>query len=69
MEKSDPDLSQLYFIRGIMKRRFGYCNEIEAIILLKKARKEGYEIDDLKQMVLDSRNCLPGAIQWMNYSR
>jgi len=37
LEKTQPDFSRLYYIRGILKNRLSYLNEGQAIALLKEA--------------------------------
>lgn len=50
-----PYLSDLYYIKGIIKRRM-YCNDWQAIELLEKAYKSGVDIDDLKEIAVTSQN-------------
>jgi ribosomal protein L17 len=50
-----PYLNDLYYIRGIIRNRM-YCNEWVCIDLLERAYKDGYEIDDLKDMACKARN-------------
>jgi hypothetical protein len=51
-----PYMRELYYIRGIMKKRFNYVNDWEAISILEKAYKSGIEIDDLKEIVINAGN-------------
>ncbi len=51
-----PYLRDLYYIRGIVHNRMGYCNEWMALSLLEKAYKKGAEIDDLKTLALEAKN-------------
>lgn len=55
-QKEDPDKAQLYYIRGIIKNRFGYINDKSAIILLSNAYIKGHSINELKQIALSERN-------------
>ena len=48
--------SQLFYLRGIMRNRFAYCDEQKAIIILKDLYKRGIQIDELKQMIICSNN-------------
>lgn len=52
-----PDyMKELYYIRGIMKNRFGYVNEWQAIEMLKAAYEHGDSTEEIKAMVLECRN-------------
>ncbi len=46
----------LYYIRGILKNRFTYCNERTAIAVLKEADALGIDEQDLKDIAIESRN-------------
>jgi len=51
LEKENPDLSRLYYIRGIMRKRFNYVNDYVAIELLTKAHDLGATVESLEQHV------------------
>lgn len=51
-----PYMGDLYYIRGICRKRFNYCNEWKAIELLESAYLGGHEIDELKAIAIESRN-------------
>lgn len=66
--KTNPKANKdkdLYYIRGIMKKRFSYLDEGLAIISLRKARDAGAENDELKEIALISNNWT----QWKNNMR
>lgn len=54
--KEDPDLREMYYIRGIMRKRYFFVNEWMAMELMKEARAVGISITDLRAIVFDSRN-------------
>jgi hypothetical protein len=54
--KDKPYLRDLYYIRGILKRRGLYVNQWESIQLLTKAYLNGYDVEDLKQLAIEARN-------------
>lgn len=54
-QKENPDLAELYYIRGIVKNRFNYFDGKLAIILLRKAH-DFYEVEYLKEIALTSKN-------------
>ena len=56
LEKENPDISRLYYIRGIMRKRFNYVNEYVAIKLLTKAHDLGATVESLEQHVKSSKN-------------
>ncbi len=47
LRNQPDDIRQLYYIRGIMRRRFNYCPEWKAIKLLKAAYEAGASPDEL----------------------
>ena len=48
-QKGD-DSGQLYYIRGIIRRRYAYCDDNQAIQLLRAALHDGYQISELKEV-------------------
>ncbi len=52
----DDDVRQLFYVRGIMRRRFSYCPEWKAIKLLKEAYAAGADVDDLKGLAKECAN-------------
>ncbi len=46
----------LYYIRGILKNRFTYCNDRTAIEVLREADALGIDEQDLKDIAIESRN-------------
>jgi len=53
---SPVDDKHLYYIRGICRNRFHYCNESMCISLLRKAHAAGADQDDLTEIAKDCRN-------------
>ena len=55
--EKEPDLKQLYYIRGILRNRIpGYFNESMALQYLKNARSWEVEIEDLNAMARGVKN-------------
>lgn len=52
----NEEMRHLYYIRGIMKNRFNYLDENMAIVALKKAKENGANFDDLKELALVASN-------------
>lgn len=48
----NPDLKELFYIRGILKNRVRYFDSSLAITLLKMAHEKGISIDKLKRIAL-----------------
>jgi len=48
--KDDPDLKDLYYIRGIVRNRCSYFKNQLALDWLKAARSWGVEIDELREI-------------------
>lgn len=56
LEKDNPDLSRLYYIRGILRNRLSYCNENIAIQLLKEALELNANLDSLEEHAKSARS-------------
>lgn len=56
LEKENPNLSRLYYIRGILRKRLSYCNENMAIQLLKEALELNASLDSLEEHAKSVRN-------------
>lgn len=55
-QEEAPYLKDLYYIRGIMRNRFNYINEAQAINYLIKAYENGASIESLKNVVIDCKH-------------
>lgn len=51
-----PYLRELYYIRGIIRHRFSYCVDYEALALLERAYLLGHDTDELKAIALEYHN-------------
>jgi len=54
--KDKPYLSDLYYIRGILRNRLSYINEWKSIQLMESAYQAGCSIDEIKQCALAVRS-------------
>lgn len=54
--QKEPHLKELYYIRGIMRNRYGYVNEGLALQYLKQAYEEGASTESLKEFVLSCKS-------------
>ena len=52
----DPEIKELYYIRGILRNRLYYCNNNLAILWLKAARSWGATIYELRDIALTTKN-------------
>lgn len=52
----NPDLRDLYYIRGILRKRLHYCNEHQAMEWLRAARSWDIALEDLKALARSVRN-------------
>lgn len=50
----NPDMKELYYIRGILRNRLNYVNERDCLAVLKQASGSGMPLDELKRI---SRQC------------
>ena len=48
--KDNPELQQLYFIKGILKKKTKYKNDWQILDYLKYLIEEGYNIEDIKDI-------------------
>jgi 5-methylcytosine-specific restriction endonuclease McrA len=55
-DQENPDIGKLYYLRGIIRHRFNYWDDVRAILWLKKAYAQGATIDELKDMILSCSN-------------
>lgn len=56
----NEEMKELYYVRGIMNNRFSYLDKNLAIVILKRAKESGANIDLLKQIAL-------AATSWTNW--
>lgn len=54
--ETGEDINHLFYIRGILRNRFSYCNDRTALELLKAADAMGLDEQDLKDIAVESRN-------------
>lgn len=52
----NEEMKKLYYIRGVMRNRFSYVDDNLAIVILKKAYEKNSDSEELKSIVLESRN-------------
>jgi hypothetical protein len=55
-EKDKPYLRDLFYIRGILRKRLAYCDERKALQLLESAHLAGATIPNLKSFACEVRN-------------
>lgn len=54
--KENPELAELYYIRGILRKRLAYCDDKMSLALLKCAYEYGKSINQLKDIAISVRN-------------
>jgi hypothetical protein len=54
--KDNPDIKQLYYIRGILRNRLSYVKDYVAIDALKKGLANGYSVQELKDYSLSAKS-------------
>ena len=59
-EAENPHISDLYYIRGILRNRLNYCDDQKSLRLLQSAVDNGASIDSLKQFASTLKN-------WKNF--
>lgn len=47
---------QLYYIRGICRNRFNYCNDVRCLQILKEALTAGCDVDEMTAIAKEARN-------------
>lgn len=55
-DDTNPELKELYYIRGILRNRLSYVNEGLALNLLRKSVRLGAPIETLKEFALEVKN-------------
>jgi len=56
MDAENPSTSRIYYIRGILRNRLSYCNELIALQLLRQAVDANASIDSLEKHAKEVRN-------------
>jgi hypothetical protein len=56
LDNSQPELKRLYYIRGIMRNRFHYCDDRKAMELLKQSVQLNASVDSLEECAKDAKN-------------
>ncbi|KUK85479.1 MAG: HNH endonuclease domain protein [candidate division TA06 bacterium 34_109] len=62
-EKSDPNIKEIYYIRGILNNRLNYFNDRGYFTIVNKALNNGADIKDIKQIALDCINWTDFQVQ------
>jgi len=65
LEQTSPDLKRLYYIRGIVRNRFDYCNDVLALQLLRDAHEVNASVDSLESFA-KSASCWSSWKSGMN---
>ena len=56
MQKDNPELKDLHYIKGIAKNRFSYFDSRKAFLILKNGYDSGITIEELKAITLECKN-------------
>lgn len=64
LSKLPSDERELYYVRGICRKRFSYCDEADCIQTLREAMWSGVDIDSLKNIAKTARNWTQWS-EWM----
>ncbi|MEO5915527.1 MAG: hypothetical protein ABIS50_14940 [Luteolibacter sp.] len=56
LDKENPELKRLYYIRGIIRNRFSYVNDKVAMPILKECIALNASLDSLEQFSKTARN-------------
>ncbi|HNQ78219.1 MAG TPA: HNH endonuclease [Acidobacteriota bacterium] len=54
--EKDPDLREIFYIKGILRNKCSYFNNAEAMELLESARSWGIPVSELRKLALSVRN-------------
>lgn len=55
-DKNNPEMKEIYYIRGILRNRLSYLNEGLALGLLKKSVSLGANLESLKEFAIEVKN-------------
>lgn len=56
LQKDNPELKDLHYIKGIAKNRFDYFDPKKAFLILKNGYDSGIPIEELKAVTLECKN-------------
>lgn len=56
IERDNPEIKRLYYIRGILRNRLSYCNEQQAITLLRRANELNAGLNSLEEFARAANN-------------
>lgn len=54
--KKDPDIREIYYVRGILRKKLSYFDEGRALQWLRAARSWDVKVDELREIALRVRN-------------
>jgi hypothetical protein len=54
--KDDPDIRELYYIRGILRKRLSYFDDPQGLQFLKNARSWGVSLEELRSIAYGTRS-------------
>jgi hypothetical protein len=66
-EQDKPYLKDLYYIRGILRKRLPYVNEWLSITVMESAVAAGIETDEIRELALSARSwtAFQHEVQWL----
>lgn len=56
LEPENPEIKRLYYIRGILRNRLSYCNEHQALTLLRRALELDATLESLEELAKSTKN-------------
>lgn len=67
VERDHPQIKRLYYVRGILRKRLSYCNEHQAIALLRRAYELGADLASLEELAKHINNWTAWRTEMENY--
>ena len=55
-QKDDPNIKEIYYIRGIARNRFGYFDDKRGFLIIKKLYDMGVDLEEIKEITLNAEN-------------
>ena len=55
-QKDDPNIKEIYYIRGIARNRFSYFDDKRGFLIIKKLYDMGVDLEEIKEITLNAEN-------------
>ena len=67
LTSANPKIKRLYYIRGILRNRLSYCNEHQALSILRRAFELDASLESLEELAKSAKNWTAWRAAIVNY--